>query len=200
MKKKLLAGFAVGVMMAGMVDTASATPVFFDIAGATGGSSVTVTDTASRGDLTGTLAAGLDLNSFTLNDGETKTIDFFTLTATGAALNKNYSISAELGFDSPNIAAAGSGAGKFSTFFGILSGGTLAWDAATLPDLFIVNGNNISVNFEEGSRFGLGDTSMVHAYITNNGGGNAPVPEPATMLLMGTGLAGLIGARRKKRA
>jgi hypothetical protein len=35
--------------------------------------------------------------------------------------------------------------------------------------------------------------------ISDNGGGD-PVPEPATMLLFGTGLAGLFGYSRKKRA
>ncbi len=31
-------------------------------------------------------------------------------------------------------------------------------------------------------------------------GGNAPLPEPATMLLFGTGIAGLAAARRRKKA
>lgn len=43
--------------------------------------------------------------------------------------------------------------------------------------------------------WGNGDSSGFNAVITTP----TPTPEPATMLLMGTGLAGLIGARKKKK-
>lgn len=156
--------------------------------------------------MTGALAPGLDSQIFSLNAGETKVVDFFTLTASGLALGANYQVEATLAFDLPTAMdpADGSGNGKFSTFLGWLSGGTLSWftQPASVLD---ANGNTISVNFENGCAVGFGGQAMVHAFITNQGGGttptNAPVPEPATMFLFGTGLvsfAGLSLSRQKK--
>lgn len=41
---------------------------------------------------------------------------------------------------------------------------------------------------------------ITNVALGNTGGNGAPVPEPATMLLLGTGLTGMVAARRKKKA
>lgn len=168
-----------------------ATPVTFtpDVVG----SSVIVTDTAPLGKLTGTLA--LSGSGFTLADGAMQTLNFFTLNANGISFGRSYNIEATLAFSAPPIGSEGVGGGKFYTFFGVLSGGTLSWN--DMPKNYtLADGNVISIDFQDGWDIGLGDTVMVHAYVTNNGGGTA-VPEPTTMLLFGLGLLGLAGLRRK---
>jgi hypothetical protein len=197
MKKILLAAT---ILIFGMVGMANASPIAFVIDG--GGSSVTSSDSAALADIKANLVSNLGGTGFTLADGETKTIEFFTLTATGFyAKNKNYTVGATLAFATPKASSSGSGGGSFSTIFGLVSGGTLTWEPATLPDYLKDGfGNTFSVNFESGRTLGFGNTATVHAYVTNTTVTNttAPVPEPGTMLLMGVGIAGFGGCNRKR--
>lgn len=183
----LLLGFTLGVAI-----DVWATPVTFtpDLSG----SSVTVTDTACWANIKGNLV--LDGSTFTLADGNTQTLDFFTLTASGFGLG-TYNVVAKLAFLTPSITGSGNGSGIFGTIFGLISGGTLSWDPKSLPDYFTLpDGNTIEIDFEDGCKVVLGGKTTVKAYVTNMGGGtaensNTTVPEPLTIVLLGAGLLSL---------
>ncbi len=199
--KKISVSLCTLAMVAWFAGTVGATPVDFDVA-TSSSSRVVVSNISPIGwtSLQAGLATGLGNNVFTLADGQTQTIDFFYLRATGTG-GGTADITATLAFDSPMISATGQGDATWGTIGGVISGGALNWDDSTLPDIItLADGNRVSIDFEEGVEIGFGSIATVHAYITNLGNATAPVPEPGTIFLLGAGLAGLgIYSRRKMK-
>ncbi len=143
----------------------------------------------------------IDDVNFTLNDGESYTFDFFEIIVGGFFGGGTATVEATLAFDNPASASSGTGSGNWFTFLGIVSSGSLAWTVQPDP-VVLSTGEYFEIEFSDIQDFGIGNSAMVDATITAHGAPviePAPIPESATMLLLGSGLMGLAGFRRKKQ-
>jgi len=189
-------------MVFGMLGSASATPVIFDVDGSPDSEvAIKEIDPQDSASFSVALAEGLADVNFTLDDNQSETIDFFTLTATGTGVSF-FDIDANLNFDSPelNVNGDGNGLSLVSTnFFGSFSATGFFWEEA-VQEFILTDGNIIKIALDDGFQLSCTAVTTVHATITNLGGGGAgaPVPEPSTTILMGLGLLGLVGYGRKK--
>ena len=138
--------------------------------------------------LSATLNPGLATQSFTVDDGKYKEIEFFTLRSAGAGWG-TYDIYANLGFDNQSISAGVAGDGSWgavnwsipyfwdpwngwSYFDGGITGGKLAWDSNSidylLPESWVLDFDTGSIFGVPTDYFGFADLGSNYQLIGNN--------------------------------
>lgn len=198
MMKKFLLFLCATILIFGFVQGANAIPIDFDVDGAPA-SWVAITNVSTWPSgwtsIDAEIVDGIDGKSFSLDDGESYTFDFFKITVEGLGIG-TADIEATLAFELPSVSQiTGNGSGLWGTIFGVISGGYLYW--TNMPQtITLANGDYFDVDFEDVAVVGFGNSTTVSATVTAHA---APVSEPTTILLSGIGLLGMGFYLRKKR-
>ncbi len=202
MKKRLLVGLVAGLFFVGMVGVASATFITSNSDASLSGGDVIDFAGQTLGSYT-----SLNVNNVTFNGNQDLRIsDIYAgnYNTSGYYLDNGSDGFSSITFDfTVEVDAFGFnwGASDYSwTLSAYDNSGTLL-ETYTMPITSSSNNGDFygisasAISYAELKLTSNSDWVMIDNFTT---AGNAPVPEPATMLLFGTGLVGLVGMRRRK--